>query len=115
MIRQLENMRIKALIAHWQAEATGQLTEEQFSVCLPLKEAAKIQALVEIFPGHTQEQIISELLTAALEQMEEDLPYVPGHKVIGHDEFGDPLYEDIGLTHKFTEMTKKHLKSLRSE
>jgi len=33
--------------------------------------------------------------------------------VIAEDEFGDPIYEDIGLTRKFEQLKKKYSSSLQ--
>ena len=43
------------------------------------------------------------------------MPYVPGKKVISTDEQGDPLYEDAGLTPRFTELTRQFKKKLESD
>ncbi len=40
------------------------------------------------------------------------MPYVAGSKVISTDEQGDPVYEDVGLTPRFTELTRKFKKTL---
>ncbi len=67
---------------------------------------------MELFPGITQERVITDLLTAALEQAEAAMPYVPGDKVIREDDFGDPVYEDKGLTPRFLDLVKKYRKQL---
>jgi hypothetical protein len=37
---------------------------------------------------------------------------VKGSKVISSDDHGDPVYEDIGLTPRFIELTRKYKKNL---
>ena len=66
-----------------------------------------------MYPGRTLEQITSELLTAALEDFEQHLPYRQGEQVIAEDDHGDPIYEDIGDTPRFHDLCKQHLLRLQ--
>ncbi|TNC81223.1 MAG: hypothetical protein C9356_10170 [Oleiphilus sp.] len=107
-------MKIKALINCWQAQSEGPLHGEAFNVHLPISAAAKVYALSEMFPERNPQQIISELLSAALDELEEDFPYVPGKRVTALDDQQDPIYEDIGNTPSFMSLTKKYMKTLVS-
>lgn len=107
-------MNTKQLISLWEAQASGPIAEESFSIKLPLNDTAKIMALSEMFPGRTQEQIITELLAAALNEIEAGFPYIQGTKVISTDDHGDPIYEDIGHTPLFEQLFKKYIQKLRS-
>ena len=40
------------------------------------------------------------------------MPYKPGKKVISQDEQGDPLYEDVGLSPRYMDLTRKYKKKL---
>jgi len=102
-------MMLKALVAQWESQAQGVLTQDTYAVHLLVEDAAKIDALAEMYPKRTKEQLISELLSAALAQLEESFPYVQGATVVATDEMGDAIYEDIGPTPLFMELTKKHL------
>lgn len=102
-------MTLKDLIKFWEKAATSPLTESEFRVRLTSKDAAKIAALSEMYPSRSSEQIITELLSAALNELENTLPYVKGEKIASLDELGDPIYEDVGPTSTFSELTRKHL------
>ena len=52
---------------------------------------------------------------AALQEIETSMPYIAGKKVISSDEQGDPIYEDVGLTPRFVELTRKNRKKLEAE
>ena len=108
-------MNIKELITLWESTAGGSMTEEEFRIRLPLEEAAKIQALSDMYPRRSKEEILTDLLTAALNDVESHLPYQKGPKVIGVDEEGDPLYEDVGPTPRYLDLTKKHLEDYRKK
>lgn len=102
-------MNLKDLITNWEKTATSPLTDTEFSVRLAAKDAAKIAALAEMYPSRSREQIITELLTAALTELEYTLPYIKGEHISSLDELGDPIYEDVGPTSTFSELTRKHL------
>jgi len=102
-------MRVRELLSVWENSAQGDLTREHFSVRLPIEDAAKIQALAEMFPRRTAEEIITDLLSAALNEFESALPYVRGDQVVALDEEGDPLYEDVGPTPRYLQLIRKYL------
>jgi hypothetical protein len=102
----------KVLLDQWQQTAPPNLTATEYAVRLPVDDAARIHALGEMYPGTTREQIITDLMGAALRELAASMPYVKGSKVISTDEHGDPVYEDAGPTSKFIELTRKHRKKL---
>lgn len=102
-------MTIRDLIGTWESTAATPLTDTEYSVRLAQKDAAKIAALAEMYPGRSPEQLITELMTAALSELETNLPYIQGEKISAFDELGDPIYEDVGPTSQFAELVRKHL------
>jgi hypothetical protein len=101
-------MTFKSLLDAWAAEQEPARTSETYEIHLATEDAARVHALADLFPGVTHERVITDLLAAALERVEAAIPYVPGDRVIREDEFGDPVYEDTGLTPRFLELVKKH-------
>ena len=108
-------MSFKDLLASWRETASQPRTATEFAVRLPVDDAARLAALAEMFPGRTPEQIITDLLATALQEIETSMPYVAGKKVISNDEQGDPIYEDVGLTPRFVELTRQNRKKLQTE
>jgi hypothetical protein len=106
-------MHIKQLLDEWESSSHGHEAPISMTVNLPLEAAARILALSELYPERTREQIFIELLHVALDELEEAFPYVKGDKVIAEDEFGDPIYEDVGLTPCFIELTRKYQEQLK--
>ena len=105
-------MSFKSLLDAWAAEEAPTKTADTYQVHLSIEDAAKIHALAELFPGVDHERVITDLLSAAVEKLEASIPYVPGVRVIREDEFGDPVYEDTGLTPEFLELVKKYREQL---
>lgn len=108
-------MTVRDLLRNWERHANGPITEATYSVHLPVEAAAKLAALEEMYPRRGQEQIITELLTAALQDLENSFPYQQGPRVVETDEMGDPIYEDVGPTPQFLELSRRHLSRLKQE
>lgn len=105
-------MSFSSLLDRWEGRAAPQLTAAEYAVRLPLDDAARLHALAEMFPACSREQIITDLLSAALRELAASMPYVRGTRVISTDEQGDPVYEDAGYTPRFAELTRKHRRKL---
>jgi hypothetical protein len=105
-------VKFRELLERWQRSAVAERAVAEYVVRLPVDEAAQLQALAEMFPGRTREQLITDLVSAALQELAAAMPYVPGTRVISTDEQGDPVYEDAGPTPRFMELTRKNRKKL---
>lgn len=101
-------MSFKTLIETWSGNRAAELAEQRYAIRLPVDDAARLEALAELFPGNAPDALVTDLLSKALDELEASMPYVPGEKVIREDEFGDPIYEDVGLTPRFLELVKAH-------
>ncbi len=108
-------MKIQELLQLWETNASGQLTQEEYNIRLPLEDAARLHALAELYPRHSLPEILTDLLSAALNEVEASLPYIRGDKVVAQDEEGDPLYEDIGPTPKYLTLTKKFIHDMEQQ
>jgi hypothetical protein len=108
-------MSFKDLLESWRQSAAQPRTATEYAVRLPLDDAARLAALAEMFPGRSAEQLITDLLGTALQEIETSMPYIAGRRVISSDEQGDPIYEDVGLTPRFVELTRKNRKKLETE
>ena len=105
-------MKFKPLLEHWKKAAAPEKTARQYAVRLPLDDAARLHALTELFPGQAVEAIITDLLHAGLDEIAAAMPYERGAKVISRDDQGDPVYEDVGLTPRFVELSRRFKKEL---
>lgn len=108
-------MKIRELARHWERNATGRLTKTQYAIHLDLESAARLAALTEMYPKHHPEELLGELIAAALEELEAGFPYVKGTAVVATDELGDPLYEDVGPTPRFLELSRRYLHDLTDQ
>ena len=107
-------MSFRELLDSWRASAAAPRTAQAYAVRLPVDDAARLAALAQMFPGRAPEQLITELLGAALKEVAAAMPYVAGKRVISTDEHGDPVYEDAGPTPRFMELTRVHRRRLEA-
>ena len=105
-------MKFKPLLERWKKEAVAERTAKEYAIRLQLDDAARLHALAELFPGQPIEALITDLLHAGLDEIAAAMPYEPGPKVISRDDQGDPVFEDVGMTPRFVELTRKFKKSL---
>ena len=107
-------MKFKPLLDRWKKTPAPAKTAQEYAVRLPLDDAARLQALAELFPAQSIEEMVTDLLGAGLDEIAAAMPYEKGPKVISRDDHGDPVYEDIGLTPRFVELTRKYKKNLQT-
>lgn len=105
-------MSFRELLDTWKRDPKPAETNEYYSIRLSIDDAARLRALVLLFPGTNEEQIVTDLLSTAVSRVEAAMPYEPGTKVIREDDHGDPIYEDIGMTPRFLELVREQQKAL---
>jgi len=59
----------------------------------------KVEALAEAYKLPASD-LLANLINTTLREIEEQMPYVAGDKVIRIEE-GDPIYEDVGRTPEY--------------
>jgi hypothetical protein len=101
-------MNMQDLLKQWVSAGNVTLSKKQYAICLSEEDAARLAALCDIFPRLSADTLIGDLLHFALTEVEAKLPYVSGTNITGHDEYGDPFFEDIGLTPRYMELVKKY-------
>ena len=108
------SVKFKSLLDRWKKTAAPQKTVREYPIRLALDDAARLHALADLFPGQPLESILADLLRTSLDEIAAAMPYERGPKVISSDDHGDPVYEDVGLTPRFVELTRKYKKELQA-
>ena len=103
-------MRIAELIQRWSKEGRARTSVRAYTVHLSLRDAARIEALHLMYPGRNDSQLMADLIRAALDELEVAMPYVPGNRIIAEDDYGDPIYEDLGPTPLFYSLSHEILR-----
>ncbi|MDO9467598.1 MAG: type 1 pili tip component [Thiobacillus sp.] len=105
-------MRIAELIQRWSKEGHARADVRAYAVHLPLRDAARVEALHLMYPGRSDSQLMADLIRAALDELEVAMPYIPGSRIIAEDDYGDPIYEDLGPTPRFYSLSHEILRKL---
>lgn len=117
-------MKTQHLHDMWSGPDNARLTSKQFSFRFPIHIAAKIDALCEMYPQKNRTQIVADLLTAALDDLEKSLPEAMGEKVdqrwndeiarqVGKE--GEQLYYLGGAKGRFHAIANRHYLALEKE
>ena len=107
-------MSFKDLMESWGKQQIFQTTRRSYSVNLPLNDASRLHALAELYPAMDIKRLITDLVSTALDEIVAAMPYVPGERVIREDDYGDPVYEDVGMTPRFLELVRKNQQSIQT-
>lgn len=102
----------KMLLNKWEQFGKGKLSSNEFTIQISASDEAQLLELQRLYPRLSLEEIVRDLLSAALNDVTEYFPYKQGDKVIAYDELGDAIYEDSGLTPKFLALTKKYRRAM---
>lgn len=94
-------MRIANLLQRWNSAHGAVSPSRAVKLHLPTRDVARLKALAAIYPAHPARDILSDLVHAALDELEAAMPYVPGKKILALDDQGDPIYEDLGPTPRY--------------
>lgn len=112
-------MNPKDLVKVWDAPDNSKLTPKQISIRLPILVAAKINALCEIYPRKTKTEIISDLLSTSLDQLEEGMESCKGefidYDIVNSQGDRRPYFEMAGLKARFLYQTLRNLRELEME
>jgi hypothetical protein len=107
--------QIKDLLTDWESAPRTHVTAREYAVRLPIRDAARLEALAEMYPGIGISGIITDLISAGLDELQSAMPYIQGDRVVEEDEFGDPVYEDAGLSPRFHRLSRARSKDLQAE
>ncbi len=105
-------MKIRDLIHQWETSDAVPQTAHSYQIQLPIYAAAKVAALVEMYPGRTEKQILTDLLSCALDELNMAFAYVEGDEIVSQDDKGDPIYADDGLTPRFHQLSNENAQRL---
>lgn len=107
-------MKASSLHELWTSPDNSRVTSKQYSFRFPVHVAAKIEALCEMYPTKTRTQIVGDLLTAALEDVQRSFQFIPGPFAF-EDDKGQKFYEDVGVGARFNKLVDKHYMQIEKE
>jgi hypothetical protein len=100
-------MKASDLVTVWSAPDNSRLTAKQYSFRLPVHVAAKLAALEALYPSRSRTQLVGDLLSAALAEVETKLPCHRGEQIAEHPETGEAVYVAYGPAYEFQQLANK--------
>ena len=107
-------MRLRNLVNYWDQHARGRLASDRMKVRISDEDQKALDELARQYPLKSREDLLRDLVCAALTELEACFPYREGTRVVARDEDGFEIYEDAGLTPRFLDLSKKYMKELKS-
>lgn len=90
---------IKKMLDDWELRSAHIKEQVSANVVLNKEDLIKLEALAETYQIPTSD-LLANLINTALLEIEEQMPFVAGDKVIRVEE-GVPVYEDVGRTPEY--------------
>lgn len=90
---------IKKMLDDWELRSTHVKEQVSTKIVINKRDLIKVEALAEAYKLPASD-LLADLINTTLREIEEQMPYVAGDKVIRIEE-GDPIYEDIGRTPEY--------------
>lgn len=100
-------MKAVDLVTVWGAPDNSRVTAKQYSFRLPVHVAAKLAALEQLYPARSRTQLVGDLLSAAIADVEKTLPSYLGSVKGIHPETGEELCEQYGPRIKYREIAQQ--------
>ncbi len=87
---------IRNMLDDWERQSANASEQVSTEIVLNRADLIKVKALAEVYKLPAND-LLANLINTALQEVEVQIPYVAGTKVIRTEE-GDPVYEDVGRT-----------------
>ena len=108
-------MKASDLVTVWSDPDNSRLTAKQYSFRLPVHVAAKLAALEEMYPTKSRTQLVGDLLSAAMAEVEKSFPSVTGAAVGVHPDTHEELFEELGPVTAYHHKANKHYADIEKD
>ena len=100
--------RVQNLIRDWERSSLPEPTVKVLKIQMGAHDYARLCALKEVYAGRTEEQLVKDLMSTVLDEVEETLPYIQGSKFMSEVELGIPISEDREYSELFDAFNQKY-------
>ncbi|RDE23009.1 hypothetical protein DV711_10715 [Motiliproteus coralliicola] len=101
----MPNSPISQMLEAWEKHLVEHHPQVSYEIDVCRDDVFKLEALAELY-GLPLEDIIANLISSSLKEVEQKMPYKKGSRVIRIEE-GDPVYEDVGQTPRYLEIKRR--------
>lgn len=64
-------MKVTDLVKNWETDSKPETRNNDYYLRVPLEDAARVAALSELFPGRNENDILNDMISAALDDVTE--------------------------------------------
>ena len=108
-------MKASDLVTVWSAADNSRLTAKQFSFRLPVHVAAKLAALEAMYPTKSRTQLVGDLLSAAIADVEKAFPSVPGRSLGCDSDTQEEIFEELGPFASYQDLARTYYSEFEKE
>jgi hypothetical protein len=109
-------MKASDLVTVWSAPDNSRLTAKQYSFRLPVHVAAKLAALEELYSTRSRTQLVGDLLTTAIAEVEKNLESHAGAPVgHRHPDTDEEMYTEAGQIADYRQAANRHYQAIETE
>ena len=101
----MPNSPISQMLRAWEQHMVEHRPQVDYEIAIQRDDVIKLETLAELYQLPLND-IIANLVSAAIKESEQRMPYVQGGNIIRIEE-GDPIYEDIGQTPRYIEIKQR--------
>ena len=108
-------MKASDLVTVWSAADNSRLTAKQFSFRLPVHVAAKLAALEAMYPTKSRTQLVGDLMSAAIADVEKEFLSEPGRSIGRDPDTNEEIFDDVGSFARYQSLAKTYHREMEKE
>ena len=108
-------MNASDLVTVWSAADNSRLTAKQFSFRLPVHVAAKLAALEAMYPTKSRTQLVGDLMSAAIADVEKAFPSVSWRSIGRDPDTDEEIFEEIGPFARYQSLAENYYREMEKE
>ncbi len=101
----MPNSPISQMLQAWEQHLVEHRPQIDYEIAVQREDVIKLETLAELYQLPLND-IIANLISAAIKESEQKMPYVQGRNIIRIEE-DDPVYEDVGKTPRYIEIKQR--------
>ena len=108
-------MNASDLVTVWSAADNSRLTAKQFSFHPPVHVAAKLAAREEMYPTKSRTQLVDDLLSAAIADVEKAFPSLQGRSIGLDPDTHEEMFEEVGPFARYQSLAGNYYLEMEKE
>ena len=108
-------MKASDLVTVWSAADNSRLTAKQFSFRLPEHVAAKLAVLEAMYHTKSRTQLVGDLMSAAIADVEKAFPSVQGRSIGRDPDTNEEIFDEVGPYARYQSLAENYHREMEKE